>query len=708
MTTPSNAGNVTTAPDPAPAEMGFALRIVGDVTVGNPASRTGYGQATYGNTQPLTERATWIGVSPDGRVTAFAGKVEYGQNIRTGLAVEVADELRVGMHDVTVILGDTDRVPWDMGTFGSQSTARVGWQLRKAAATAREVLLALAADRLDLPASDLEAIDGRVQPRGDAGRGLTYAELLAGQSLEREIAAQPAITPPSEFTQMGRTHLQRVDAIARVTGRALYSQDVMPEGVLFATVIRPPAYGAVVRAVDLSTSERMPGVAKTVHDGELIAILADSDEAGVLAARVANIEWDIPANQPSRFDMPSLLVESGVEGYATQEAGDLAEGFRAAAHILESTYYIPYIAPAPMEPRAAVAAWEGDRLTVWAGTQRPFGLRQELAAIFDLEETSVRVIAPEIGGGFGAKSPYGLAHEAARLARVAGRPVRVAYTRADEMMWSNFRPAAIVRIKSGFTEDGRITAWESDAYHSGERVMIGRRGTETPYDVPHVRSMVYRSESPLPSGSYRSLGAAVNHFAREAHMDELAEAAGMDPVEFRLRNLSHPRFRRVLESAAEAFGWSGPRLGPPGSGRGAGIALGVDVGSYVATAVEVAVQQREVRVTRVMAALDCGQVVNPEGALNQMEGAIVMGMGGSLWEASDFQDGRLLNSSFARYRVPRIVDAPRIDVRLVGDPETPSTGAGEPGLVPLSAAIAGGVWAATGTRHRELPITRHM
>jgi isoquinoline 1-oxidoreductase len=217
--------------------------------------------------------------------------------------------------------------------------------------------------------------------------------------------------------------------------------------------------------------------------------------------------------------------------------------------------------------------------------------------------------------------------------------------------------------------------------------------------------MVYRSDSPLPSGSYRSLGAAVNHFAREAHMDEIAEAAGVDPVELRLRNLSHPRFRRVLESAADAFGWSGPHLA---DGHGAGIALGIDVGSYVATAVEVAVQQREVRVLRVAAALDCGLVVNPEGALNQMEGAIVMGIGGTLWEAADFQGGRLLNSSFARYRVPRIVDAPRIDVRLVGDPDTPSTGAGEPGLVPLSAAIAGGVWAATGTRHRELPITRHL
>ena len=682
-----------------------ALRIVGDVTVGRPASSTGYGQAAYGNTEPQTERATWITLDEAGRATVFAGKVEYGQNIRTGLAIEVADELRLGLEVIEVVLGDTDLVPWDMGTFGSQSTARVGWQLRKAAATARAALIALAADRLDPVASDLEARDGRVHSRSDEARSVSYAELLAGQHLEREIDESPSITAPADFTQMGRDHRHRIDAVARVTGAAIYSQDVLPEGVLFATVLRPPAYGATPREVDLAAAERMPGVAAVLHEGDLIAILAESDADGELAARVANIEWDIPEDQPSRWDMPSLLVESGTEGFTTQEAGDLDEGFRAAAHLLEATYYIPYIAPVPMEPRAAVAAWEGDRLTVWAGTQRPFGLRAELAAIFALEESRVRVIAPEIGGGFGAKSPYSIAHEAAHLARAAGRPVRVAFSRAEETVWSNFRPAALITIKSGFTSDGRLTAWQSDAYHTGERMMIGRRGSDTPYDAPHVRSVVYRSDSPLPSGSYRSLGAAVNHIAREAHMDEIAEVAGLDPVELRLRNLSHPRFRRVLESAADAFGWSGPR---PGDGRGAGIALGVDVGSYVATAVEVSVQQREVRVQRVQAALDCGLVVNPEGARNQMEGAVVMGLGGALWEASDFEAGRVLNASFARYRVPRIVDAPSIEVALVGDDDTPSTGAGEPGIVPIAAAIAGAVFGATGVRHRELPIQRQL
>ena len=683
----------------------MSLSIVGDVQVGFPAVRTGYGQQTYGNTSPLVERYTWLTVGDDGRATLFAGKVEYGQNIRTGLAVEVADELRVPLAEVDVVLGDTDRVPWDMGTFGSQSTARVGWQLRKAAATAREALIAMAADVLDLPASDLEARDGRVVSKSDASRGVDYAELVRGDAVEREIAERPPVTPPSEWTVMGQTHRRRLDGIDRVTGRSKYSQDIQLDEMLFASVVRPPAYGARARSVSATAAEALPGVVSVVQEDGLIAVLAEDDEAAALGARVVQVEWDVPQGQPSRWDMPTLLVESGAEPHPMHEEGDLDAGFRQADHVLESTYYLPYIAPAPMEPRAAVAAWEGDRLTVWAGTQRPFGLRQELASLFGLDESAVHVIAPEIGGGFGAKSPYALAHDAARLARVAGRPVRIAFTRAEETMWSNFRPAALIQIKSGFTSDGRLVAWQSDAYHSGERVMIGRRGAETPYDAGNVRSLVYRSESPLPSGSYRSLGAAVNHFAREVHMDEIAEAVGKDPVELRLHNLSEPRFRRVLEQAAEEFGWKGPH---PSEGRGAGIALGIDVGSYVATAVEVSVKEREVRVHRVGAALDCGQVVNPEGARNQMEGSIVMGIGGALFEASDFQDGRLLNATFARYRVPRITDAPRIDVRFVGDEDTPSTGAGEPGIVPIAASISNAVFAATGQRHRELPIQRHL
>ena len=668
---------MTTTDRPA-IDTSEGLRIVGDVTVGFPASRTGYGQQTYGNTEPQTERATWLHVRPDGGATVFAGKVEYGQNIRTGLAIEVADELRLPLDRIEVILGDTDLVPWDMGTFGSQSTARVGVQLRRAAATARETLLALAADQLDLPVDDLEAVGGRVVSKNAPENGLDYAELLATQSIEQELRDDAPLLPASEFRVMGTEISERLDAVARVTGQAQYSQDIQPEGVLFASVIRPVAYGARPRSVDFSVASALPGVVETVHDGSLIAVIAESDEQADRAAELVEIDWDVPNGQPAGWELPSVLVESGTDGFVMQESGDLDEGFRAATEVIESTYFIPYIAPIPMEPRAAVAEWQDGHLTVWAGTQRPFGIRQELSAAFDLSEDQIRVVAPEIGGGFGAKSPYRPAIEAAKLARAADRPVRVAYTRVDESVWSNFRPAAVIQLKSGFTSDGRLTAWQADAYHS---------------------------DSPLPSGSYRSLGAAVNHFAREVHMDEIAAATGLDPVELRLVNLTEPRFRRALEETADLFGWSDYT---PAPGRAAGIALGIDVGSYVATATEVSLQGSDVRVHRVAAALDCGLVVNPEGARNQMEGAIIMGIGGALFEAADFEGGRVLNPGFTRYRVPRITDTPSIDVRFVGDNTTPSTGAGEPGIVPIGAAISNAVFTLTGQRHRELPIQRHL
>ena len=673
------------------------LAIVGDVTVGFPASRTGYGQTTYGNTEPQTERATWLRLYEDGTATVYAGKVEYGQGIRTGFAVEVADELRLPLDAVEVILGDTARVPWDMGTFGSQSTARVGPQLRRAAATAREALLALAADHLDLPVADLAAREGVVA--SETGASVTYAELLAGREIELEIDDDAALTSSDEFTVMGK-RAERVDAVARVTGETTFTRDVLRDGMAFAAVVRPPSYGARLLEVDSSIAEQLPGVIDVVRDGDLVAVLGESDEAAERAASLVDAQWEEATGQPGRWDMPQLLIDSAQDHFVTQEAGDLDEGFGEADQILEAMYYIPYISITPMEPRAAVAEWDGDALTVWAGAQRPFGLRSELASRFDLEESSVHVLTPDIGGGFGGKSIFAPAAEAARLARVAGRPVRVAYTRAEEQTWATFRPAALIQIKSGFRNDGTLTAWQCDAFHAGERAMIGRRGSDSPYTTPHARVTVARSDSPLAAGSYRSLGGAVNHFAREVHMDEIAEAVDADPVELRMRHLAEPRYRRVLERAAEDFGWDGR--------AGSGVGIGLDVGSYSAVCLQVHAQPAEVRVERVASALDCGLVVNPDGAVNQMEGAIVMGIGNALFEAIDFEQGRLLNANLARYRVPRIVDTPSISVALVGDAETASTGAGEPGIVPTAPAISNAVFSATGERHRELPIQRQL
>jgi isoquinoline 1-oxidoreductase len=680
------------------------LHVVGPTGQGYPPPAQTYARVAYANTSPDPDLVRWLTVQPDGSVVAYAGKVEYGQGIRTGLAIEIADELRLPLERVEVVLGDTARVPWDMGTFGSQSTARVGLFLRKAAATAREALVSLAADRFDLPASELRASEGTVSVRSEPGRAATYAELIADASIVRELDDDAPLTPPGEFGVMGKTHA-RIDAEARVTGRAIYSQDVVLDGMLFASVLRRPWRGAKLASIDVTIAERMPGVAQVVQEDDLVAVLAETDEHAAAATRMISADWSDPAPRAATLDLPEILVNSATEPFVTQEAGSLEEGFREASGTLESTYFIPYVSNAPMEPRAAVAHWDGDTLTVWAGTQRPFGIRTELAQRFGIEEAQVRVIAPEIGGGFGSKSPYPVAHEAARLARIAGRPVRVAYTRAEDMTYATMRPAAVIRIKSGFTSDGQIVAWECHAYHAGDRPFLGRRGSDTPYATPHVRVTTYTSASPLATGSYRSLGGAANHFAREVHVDEIAEALKIDPVEFRLRNLTHPRFRRVLERAASAHGWQ--RSAAPAR-RGQGIALGLDVGSYVATAVSLGIVGREVRVDRVTAALDCGLVVNPEGAKNQVEGSIVMGMGTALYEAIDFQDGRVLNAGFMRYRVPRSNDAPEIETLLVGDDDTPSTGAGEPGIVPIAAAISNAVFDRSGARHRELPIQRYL
>jgi nicotinate dehydrogenase subunit B len=685
------------------------LWIQGGAALGFPPPASGYARGAYGNVTPEYGPSPWLVVRPDGRVTAFAGKVEYGQGIRWGLAVEVADELRLPLSAVEVILGDTATTPWDMGTFGSQSTWRTGLQLRKAAATARQTLLDLASSHLDLPVADLFCADGVVRSKNDASHAISYGDLIGEERMLHDLIDTTPLTPESEFTVMGHDSA-RIDAIARVTGEAVFSQDIQRPGMLFASILRPPSYGAKLDELDTAIAEQMPGVVQVIRDGSLVAVLAESDEQAEAAIPLIRADWTERTAHVSRWDLPTLLDETASDPATTQEAGNLDEGFAAAEHILESTYFIPYVSIAPMEPRAAVAEWDGDSenslLTVWAGTQRPFGTRAELGEHFAIDESRIRVIAPEIGGGFGGKSIYRPALEAARLARIAQRPVRIAYTRDEEMFWSTFRPAALIKIRSGFDAQGTLLAWDFHAAHTtADRPMIGQRGSETPYDVPHNRVVVAAAASPLRPGSYRSLGGSVNHFAREVHMDEIAVTVGVDPVELRLRNLSHPRFRAVLESAAEQFGWD---PAPQPSNRGVGVALGLDVGSYVAACVELDVQGKEVHVRRVSASLDCGLTVNPSGARNQVEGSVVMGLGTALYEGADFEGGRLLNGSFARYRVPRSNNIPRIDVALIGDPEVPSTGAGEPAIVAVAPAIANAVFDQTGVRHRELPIQRFL
>ena len=651
---------------------------------------------------PPGDPATLLTINNYGVITAFSGKVEYGQGIRNGFAMAIADELDVAVESVRMILGDTDLVPQDRGTTGSASTRTVGIQLRRAAATARLTLIDLAATRLEVATSSLKTLAGRVISE-DGSHCIEYADLLSSQMLSVNIPDFVEVKAVDEFQLMGRP-ARRIDAISRVTGGARYAQDVVVPGMLYGKILRPPSYGAKLVQIDTARAEQVGGVVLVVKDGDFVGVVAEREDAAEYAVEAIRARWEESRDTVSDWNIPALLKERAEEPTALREDGDLGSAFCSAARVFENTYYVPYVSNAQMEPSASVAQWDDNHLTVWCAHRGPFAERDNLAAIFGLDTSDVRVIAAEIGGSFGTKTPT-VSHEAARLAKAVDAPVRVSYDRAEEFGWSTVRPAATFEVKSAVNADGKIVAWDYTAFHAGENAFRGQRGADTPYDIDNVRIAVAASESPLQSGSYRSLGGATNHFAREVHMDEIAIGLGLDPLEFRLSNLSHARLRACLVTAAEAFDWASREKKP---GVGFGLAIGYDAGSFTAQCVEVLVENREARVVRVMVGFDCGLVVNPDGARNQIEGAIVMGMGTALWEAVEFDGGRVLNAGFARYRVPRITDTPEIEVVFTGDDDMPSSGAGEPGIVPIAAAIANAVRDATGTAIEELPIVPRL
>ena len=374
----------------------------------------------------------------------------------------------------------------------------------------------------------------------------------------------------------------------------------------------------------------------------------------------------------------------------------MEEGLAAAEAKLKQSYTIAYIAHAPLEPRAAVAQWEDGKLTVWTGTQRPFGVRGDLAGALRISENDIHVIVPDTGSGYGGKHRVETATEAARLAKAANKPVKVVWTREEEFTWAYFRPGGLIEISGGASKDGKLTAWEFHNYNSGGA------GIRALYEVPNQLIEFHQCNSPLQQGSYRALASTANHFARETAIDELAHELRVDPLEFRLKNLKDPRLRAVLESAAKAFGWGKK----PDANRGFGIAVGSEKGGYIATCAEVAADKDtgRVRVVRAVSAFECGTIINPDHLKSQIEGSMVMGIGGALTEAIEFENGRILNPKFSRYRVPHFSDAPEIEVVLLDRKDLPSAGAGEAPIVCIAPAIGNAIFNAAGIRLRSLPM----
>ena len=660
------------------------------------AQETAPGPKSFHNEELPKDISAWLHVGEDGTVTGFTGKAEIGQNIRTALAQTVADELRVPFESVRMVTADTALTPFDAGTFGSRTTPTITPQLRRVANAARDLLVAAAAKEWNIAPEGLVAADAKVTDPA-SGRSIRYAELARGKTLAQNLPAEDPITPATQWTIAGKA-IPKVDARAFVTGGHQYTPDLRPDGLLYGKILRPPSFGATLVSCDDTAAKAMPGVV-VVRDGDFVGAAAPSAHEAQSALDAIRAQWkEVP--QISDKELFAYLKQNAAPNSGDRfrkQKGSVEEALDSAAHRVDATYTVAYIAHAPLEPRAAVAQWADGKLTVWTGTQRPFANRDELADIFHLPESSVRVIVPDTGSAYGGKHTSDAAIEAARLTRAAGRPVKVVWTREEEFTWAYFRPAGVIEVKSGIASGGTLTAWDFHNYHSGMSAI------ETPYVVANQRTEYHQVPLILRSGSYRGLAATANHFARETHMDVLARTAKMDPLEFRMKNLSDPRLRAVLESATKSFGW--PRKKTQ-AGQGFGLACGFEKGSYVATCAEVAVDKNSgtVRVVRLTEAFECGAIVNPDGLRNQVVGAMIQGLGGALFEAIEFENGRIKNSHFASYRVPRFRDVPEIEVTLLDRKDIPSAGAGETPIMAVAPAVGNAIFDATKIRINSLPL----
>ena len=658
-----------------------------------------------GMQRPSPDFNAFVHIGADGRVTMMVGKIEMGQGVMTSLPQLAAEELSVSLASVDVVLGDTELCPFDMGTFGSLSVRTLGPVLRAAAAEARAVLVQMASEKLGAPVSELQVKDGVVSSRTDSTKHVSYGELTAGKRIERRLDGKAALEAVANFTIVGTSPLRR-DAIDKVTGRAKYSGDIIPPGALHARVVRAPAHGAERLSIDTTAAEGVSGV-RVVRDAELVAVLhAHRDEADK-ALKLVKATYG-PA--PSTLDNETIfahLEKSAPEGRAVAQGGDVAAGEKGAAQLVTQKYLKGYVAHAPMETHSAVASMGADgKITVWASTQTPFPLQTQVARALKISTDKVRVITPFVGGGFGGKSASQQAIEAARLTVAAGKPVRVVWDRTEEFFFDTFDPAAVITIRAGMDSAHKIVSWDYEVIGAGER------GSQQFYDVANHRTMVrggwnanQNGMHPFGIGPWRAPGANANTFAREVHIDLLAQKVGMDPVGFRELNLvKNARMLRVLRAAAEKFGWD-PKVSP--SKRGFGVALGDDAGTYVGTIARVKVDHATgaVQVERVVCVQDMGVVVNPVGAMQQLEGCITMGLGYTLAEEVRFKDGVVLDKNFPTYHIPRFSWVPKIEGVLLDSPDLPAQGGGEPAIVTVGAAVANAVYDAIGARVVQLPLT---
>jgi CO/xanthine dehydrogenase Mo-binding subunit len=671
---------------------------------------------------------------PDGRVTIYTGKVDVGTGLRIAVAQMAAEEIGIPAERVTIVDGDTGICPDQGGTGGSTGLTRGGVEVRQAAATARQALIARGAERLNTPAVDLTIVNGEVRPLS-GGRGVAIAALIGDRGLSLKVDPKAPLRKPSEYTVVGKP-LLRPDVPDKCTARHTYVQDVKLPGMLHARVIRPSAPGATLTAVEESSIASIPG-ARVVRVKDFVAVVAPDEWAAVRGAESLKVMWTGGQALPGSDRLAEWTRSATLERDQPVVArGDVTAALPGAARTMSATYFWPFQSHASLGPSCAVADIKGDGGTIWSASQGTHGLRNNLARVFALDPTKVRVVFLEGSGSYGTNGSDHVAADAVLLSKTLGQPIRVQWTRRDEHGWDPKGPQQLLELKAGIDPSGRIVAWDTQMWvpnaAPGARALLAAdaaglqqehgQGTglitqngDPPYAADHVRVFVhYVRDTPLQLSNLRAPGKIANVFAVEGFTDEIAATLRLDPVAFRLERLTDPRAKDAITRMAEAFRWQArpspnprPRQGNMLVGRGMAYARYKQAENYVAIAMEAAVDPEtgRVEVRRVTCAHDCGLIVNPDALRNQVEGCIVQTLSRALHEEVVFDGQRVTSVDWVSYPILRFPEVPSVEVLLIDRPHEPLLGAGEAATAPVAAALANAIFDATGGRLRTAPFT---
>ncbi len=686
----------------------------------------------------LTDRLDdWLRIEPDGTVTAFSGKVELGTGTRTALAQIVAEELDVPFERVHMVMGDTARTPDEGITAGSMTINQGGSALRRAAAEARRALLEMASERLDAELSELAIKDGVISVARRPERTVTYAELMGGKQFNRRVTGNAPLKSPKDYRLVGLS-VPRVDIPQKFTGQQSFIQDLKVPGMLHARLVRPPASSAKLVSVDESSVKDVPGLVKVVQRGNFVGVIAEREEQAILAALQLKVNWSETESMPPMKDLFAHLRSQPTQDTVIVDQGDAEAVIARSPRQVRAEYHQPYHSHASIGPSCAVADVTSDQITVWCSTTGPYMLRGVLAEMAGLPPEKVRVIHQEGAGSYGQNGADDAAADAVVLSQAVGKPVRLQWSRQDEFVWEPKAPAMVMEVRAGLDEQGSVTAWDYQVWSpshiarpraggqviaaqllAGQPAPAGRfslgaeRNAPTNYTFPCQRVTVhFLPTSPLRSSAMRSLGGAENTFANESFIDELAAAASVDALEYRLRYLDDPRAQEVLHAAAEKAGWEArpsPRPGKndPMEGRGVAFARYENDEALVACIAQVQVDPTSgvVNVKRIVVAHDCGLIINPNGLKNQIEGNVIQSLSRALKEEVQFDEYRVRSVDWESYPILKFSEVPEVEIVLINRLDQPALGAGEPSTVTTAAAVANAIFDAAGVRLRQVPFT---